>query len=310
MTDAAYSAESARRPEVDEVLRRIGRNLLHFQQIEHLLKHLIGCARIEGTAATAQFNHAERQRKLQRQTLGKLAGEFANNVLADAEARDSPEALDEGGLSLTLCIQTNSASVEQHMADLKAILDARNELVHHFLPRWSPTSEESTQEALAYLEAQREQALLMRNRLHRFAEVIQESAKVAAEFLLSPEGIRSFELQWLRRSRLVQLMAELAASKGRSDGWTVLSTAAQIARQQEPEEFEHLAERYGHRTLKKLLQETEVFDIEEEPTSRGGTRTIYRTNPRFELPMQPDQDARGSGSSRQWQYDCEIVFVG
>ena len=47
-----------------------------------------------------------------------------------------------------------------------------------------------------------------------------------------------------------------------------------------------LSQRYRHRTLKKLLLATELFDIEEEPTPKGGTRTIYRINPRFELQIQ------------------------
>jgi hypothetical protein len=50
-----------------------------------------------------------------------------------------------------------------------------------------------------------------------------------------------------------------------------------------------MAERYGHRTLKKLLQATELFDIDEEPTALGGTRTIYRINSRFKLHTHRDQ---------------------
>jgi hypothetical protein len=60
-----------------------------------------------------------------------------------------------------------------------------------------------------------------------------------------------------------------------------------------------MAERYGHRTLKKLLRATELFDIEEEPTARGGTRTIYRINPRFELRIQRDQVALAGGPSSE-----------
>ena len=51
MTDGTGKAETKRTPDVDEVLRRIGRNLLLFQQIEHLLKHLMSNARFEGTIA-------------------------------------------------------------------------------------------------------------------------------------------------------------------------------------------------------------------------------------------------------------------
>jgi hypothetical protein len=294
MTDGTGKAETERTPDVDEVLRRIGRNLLLFQQIEHLLKHLMSNARFEGTIASAPANLKERRAKFQKQTLGQLVGQFTDDVLADAGERDAPESLSEAWFSFGFTIQTDSAFVEQHTAEMKAVVDARNDLIHHFLPRWSPASEESTQSALTYLDDQRARALPVRDRLQDFAKSLQDAAKAHAEFIASPEGDRQFELQWLRHSRLVLLMGELASRSNRSDGWTVLATAGHIVSRQEPDELKHIAERYGHRTLKKLLQATELFDIDEEPIAGGGTRTIYRINSRFKLRIHRDQVAPDS----------------
>jgi hypothetical protein len=289
MTDGTGKAETERTPDVDEVLRRIGRNLLLFQQIEFLLKHLMSNSRFEGTIASAPANHEERRANFHKQTLGQLAGQFADDVLADAGERDAPESLSEAWFSFGFTIQTDSAFVEQHTAEMKAVVDARNDLIHHFLPRWSPASEESTQSALNYLDDQRAGALPVRDRLLGFAKSLQDAAKAHAEFIASPEGDRQFELQWLRQSRLVLLLGELASRSNRSDGWTVLATAGQIVSREEPDELKDMAERYGHRTLKKLLQATELFDIDEEPTASGGTLTIYRINPRFKLRTHRDQ---------------------
>ena len=299
MTDGTGIAEAGRAPDVDEVLRRIGRNLLLFQHIEHLLKHLMSNTRFEGTIALAQANHEERRAKIHKQTLGQLAGQFADDVLADAVERDAPEDLSEAWFSFAFTIQTDSAFVEQHTAEMKAVVDARNDLIHHFLPRWSPASEESTRVALTYLDEQRARALPMRDRLQGFAKAFQDVATAHAEFIASPEGVRQFELQWLRHSRLVLLLGELATRTNRVDGWIVLATAGQIVAREEPDELEHMAQRYKHLTLKKLLQATELFNIEEEATAGGGTRTIYRINPRFELLIQRDQVAQGSGSSSE-----------
>lgn len=291
--------ESARTPEVDEVLRRIGRNLLLFQHIEHLLKHLMSSSRFEGTLTSAQALHEARRARIHKQTLGQLAGQFVDDVLADAGDRDAPENVNEAWFSVGFSIQTDSAFVEQHTAEMKEIVDARNDLIHHFLPRWQSASEESTRAALAYLDAQRARALPMRDRLQGFVQSFQQAAKLHAEFMASPEGARQFELEWLRHSRLVLLLGELATRTNRADGWMVLATAGNVIRQLEPEELEHMAERHGHRTLKKLMQAAELFDIEEEPTPKGGTRTIYRINPRFELhiqrgPAAPDDGAPGA----------------
>ena len=294
MTDGTGKAETERTPDVDEVLRRIGRNLLLFQQIEHLLKHLMSNARLEGTIASAPANLKERRAKLHKQTLGQLVGQFTDDVLADAGERDAPESLSEAWFSFGFTIQTDSAFVEQHTAEMKAVVDARNDLIHHFLPRWSPASEESTQSALTYLDDQRAGALPVRDRLLGFAKSLQDAAKAHAEFISSPEGDRQFELLWLRHSRLVLLMGELASRSNRSDGWTVLDTAGQIVWREEPDELKDMAARYGHRTLKKLLHATELFDIDEEPIAGGGTRTIYRINSRFKLHIHRDQVAPDS----------------
>lgn len=283
MTDQAGSGEHHRTPEVDEVLRRIGRNLLLFQHIEHLLKQLMAAARFEGTVTTLQANLDERRAKIHRQTMGQLAGQFVEDVLADAGEREAPEPLDQAWFSFAFTIQTDSAFVEQHTVEMKAIVDARNELIHHFLPRWSPTSDGSTQEALAYLDEQRAKALPMRDRLQSFVKSLQEAAAAHAQFMASPEGIREFELQWLRHSRLVLLLGELATKTDRADGWMILATACNVIRQLEPSELVDLHKRFGHRTLKRLMQATELFDIEEEQTPRVGTRTIFRINSRFQL---------------------------
>lgn len=297
MTGTPAPAEPHRTPEIDEVFRRIGRNLLLFQHIEHLLKQLMTGARLEGTLRSMQANFDERRARIHKQTLGQLAGQFVDDVLADAGERESPENVDEAWFSFGFTLQTDSAFVEQHTAEMKAVVDARNDLIHHFLPRWSPASEDSTRAALAYLDEQRAQALPMRDRLQRFVNSLQEAAKAHAEFMSSPEGARAIELQWLRHSRLVLLLGEVAQKTPRADGWTVLASAGHILRRQEPQELEHMLERYGHRTLKRLLQATELFDIEEEPTAGGGTRTIYRINPRFELHIQRQDPGSDSTAS-------------
>jgi hypothetical protein len=289
--------EANRTPEIDEVLRRIGRNLLLFQHIEHLLKQLMASSRLEGTMTSMTANLEERRAKFHKQTLGQLAGQFVDDVLADAGERDAPENLEEAWFSFGFTIQTDSAFVEQHTAEMKAVVDARNDLIHHFLPRWSPASGDSTEAALAYLDEQRAKALPMRDRLQGFVKSLQDAATAHAQYMASPEGSRNLELMWLRHSRLVLMLGELATKTDRDDGWMVLSTACNVVRQQEPTELVDLHKRFGHRTLKKLMQATELFDIEEEPTPRGGTRTVFRINPRFQLEISRDPPTVGERSA-------------
>lgn len=289
MPTARDADNASSTPEVDEVLRRIGRNLVLFQNIEHLLKHLMSNALVEGTITSFQAQQDARRAKIHKQTLGQLAGQFVDDVLADAGDREAPDSAKDAWFSFSFTIQADSAFVEQHTSEMKEVVNARNDLIHHFLPRWSPTSADSTLAALAYLDRQHAIALPMLERLKGFAKSLQEATRAHVDYLATPEASREFELQWLRHSRLVLLLGEIAKRTPRTDGWTVLASAGQILRQQEPEELEQMAARFGHRTLKKVLLATGLFDIEEEPTAGGGTRTVYRINPRFELRIEQEQ---------------------
>lgn len=65
--------------------------------------------------------------------------------------------------------------------------------------------------------------------------------------------------------------------------WTVMDTAAQLVRQHAPEEMVGLKKKYGHKTIKELMVATELFDMKEESTERGGVRVLYRLKPDWTL---------------------------
>ena len=100
-------------------------------------------------------------------------------------------------------------------------------------------------------------------------------------------------LAFLRGSRLVAMLGEIAMRAARWDGWALLSTAGNLTEREAPAELENLRDRFGHSNLNGVLVATELFDVAEEPTSGGGTRTVYRINERYELHPQRGPTARG-----------------
>ena len=67
----------------------------------------------------------------------------------------------------------------------------------------------------------------------------------------------------------------------------MLATAANVITREAPAELTDLRKRFGCSTLKGVLLATELFDVTDEPTPGGGTRTIYRINERYELSRKP-----------------------
>ena len=134
---------------IDEVLRRVGRNLLLFQQIELLLKALLSSAGIAGYAAEIPTKAAQRAKEVAGKTLGQLAQQYHDEVLArnDRESH-KPDDLREPWFSYRFAIEADEAALERDRAVLDALVAERNDLAHTFLTRWEASSAASTEEAL------------------------------------------------------------------------------------------------------------------------------------------------------------------
>lgn len=263
----------------DEVLRRLGRNLLLFQKIEHLLKYLLLTHKNEGTVETLKVTLQQRQDRISKKMLGHLVEEYGNDVLQDAGEKVPEEERPDDWFSFTFRVSGDTEFVESMRRDLKLMTEERNELVHHFLPRWQPDCAERMNEALAYLDTQREKVLPMHEHLRTTANHVLQSGQHFLEFVNSAEYEKQTELMWLQTSPLVSLLCEVARQTHRTDGWTYLAQAGDLAAREMPEEVKALKERYGYKTLKKLLIGSQMFDVFDEPLRDGAFRTLYRIKP-------------------------------
>lgn len=267
----------------DEVQRRVGRNLIIFQQVEHALRFLTTHARFRAPASAFAERFDRHVEMIQRKTMGELAGELVGNVLQPAEDDAVPDAIDEAWFGFRFTIETDTEAAARHEAELRELVDRRNELVHHFLPRWQAAASGDTGSALAWLETQCEAVLAMLDRLQGWARTVETARREHAAFFASEEGQRQMELLFLRSSRLVMMLGQIAMATPRADGWTLLSGAGHLIKRDAPNELEGLRQRFGQPNLKAVLMATELFDVTDEVTAGGGARTIYRINERWRL---------------------------
>lgn len=261
----------------NEVLRKIGRNIFLFQQVEHMLKFLVANGTYSGYVSEIKAIKEQRAASVNRQTMGQLVGQLIENT--HSEYKENPEhqfTKKDAYLTVSFKVESDAVYYETKKEALSLIVSNRNELIHHLLPRFNPDSIESCLELDQFLDKQREKLIPEIDFLRNMIDNLRECKKQFAEFLMSDEGEKWFKLSWLRGSRLVLLLGEIAAQAARPDGWTQLDTAVQLIRQHAPEEMAAFKNRYGHKTLKSLILATELFDINEEPTKKGGIRLIYR----------------------------------
>ncbi len=264
----------------DEVFRKIGRNLLNFQKIELMLKHIITNGRMSGYISEIKANQEQRSAAVHKQTMGNLVGQFVENTLLDhEEASQAPIDLKEPYFSFSFTVNADADFFNSKRQALKFLVDDRNDLIHHLLPRFNGNSIESCLETERYLDQQRERLIPEYEHLKELIESLEEGKKVHAEFLSSEEGIKQFELSFLQQSPIVTLLLNNAIQQARKDGWALLSVADQQIRLILPEEIAQLKNNWGYKTLKEVMIASEFFDIIEEPTEKGGVRVLYRPKP-------------------------------
>lgn len=256
----------------NEVLRKIGRNMLNFQKIEGMFKFLIANGSISGYASEIMDLKKQRAESIKKKTMGQLIGQFIEDTYSGNDKnKEAPTKLKAPHLSINFNIECEKSHYENKKQALALLVEQRNDLIHHLLPRFDSNSIESCKETEQYLELQHEMLLSEINELQSIGDSFLEGRKMLAEFLLSDEGRKHFELSELKE-RLERLLTEIASKAARKDGWTLLNTVGQHA----SEEIAELKKTLGHKTLEAMILATELFDINEEPTKKGGTRVLYR----------------------------------
>lgn len=179
-------------PIKNEVQRKIGRNLILFQQVEHMIKWLLARAKIEGYSSELQAVIDRQKKAVHQKTLGQLICNYVEEMQPKAAAEGAEEAherLKEGYLTITTWMESPDPTYFEKKKDsLQALKNERNELVHHLLPRLNPLSLESWKEMEQYLDLQRDKILPELDELQGRVQAIQEAGKMLLEFPDPEEG--------------------------------------------------------------------------------------------------------------------------
>lgn len=264
----------------NEVLRRVGRNLLLFQQIELLMKFIVVNANVEVGPQGPTAEQLGRVESIKKKSLGQVRGHYFEELFAPRVEGAGDRNLTE--IRIRSSFHIASTDVDQLRRDqckFEAMTEERNDLVHHFLERCQLSDSNSLETALNYLESQRERALDLQNDLKRVHDSLIESKQAMVAFLESDEGNAAIELIHVQSSKIVTLLVHAARKLSRPDGWTLLSSAGHYIAAEDPEQLPSIKRRFGHQGLRALVAAADLFELREEPVAGGGSRAIFRTKP-------------------------------
>lgn len=249
------------------------------QQVESLLKTLLIHSSVRtGPADVIQRQQVKRDQAIGKSTLGTLVGQFMTEVFPpqdDAENDNEPE-FQSPYFTFNYSIQSDDVYVQQLAAALKLVVDERNELVHHFLPKWTRASLESTQAADQHLDQQHARVRIEFETLRAYLEWLQRSRELLGSFVSSPEYATQMEQFWLQGSRVVQLLTEMSRNARSAEGWVRLDAAGQALWANAEEDMSSLQAMYGYNKLKPLVVASRVFEVRDELLSNGCSQVSFR----------------------------------
>lgn len=177
----------------DEVLRKIGRNVLNLQKMEALLKYFVTIAKIEGNPNEIDKILAKNAKSVSRHTLGRLADTYIRTLHAKGEVPDAaPEDPSQIHISTTFRIECEEKTTADRKKALSTVAQERNNLIHKMLMKFDPNDFSSCQELAEKLDAQFELIKPQHQELiadyQTYQELIQEfSRHVQSDEFLSDD---------------------------------------------------------------------------------------------------------------------------
>lgn len=257
----------------NEVMRKLGRNVLFYQQFEIMLKQLIIMGNFSGYSSDLEDNLKSKAKTVRKKTLGQVAGQFHDQTYSEKEMPEIDELeKQEIHISFSCRIGGDEDFYKERKQILASIVAERNKIIHHFLLNYDLNSIDGLLEAEECLDLQHSKLLPESNMIKKMLGDVRELYKKGLEELLQ----KQLKINDLSQEDIVKYLYEITELASRSDGWTLLNHAGQLIQQNAHEEMKKLNTQYGYKKLKELILATELFDIKEEPTDKGGVRVLYR----------------------------------
>jgi hypothetical protein len=259
----------------NEVLQKIGRNLLLFQQAECIIKRLVVIGSLSVRNGESFSGLEACAASCQKSTMGQVAKIFLARLCAispPSETELEPEPICGDGVSITVRVQLRSGhDPESRKRSFENLIAERNELVHHIASEFDPDSLESCIRLAGKLDEQRSKVLPEVIQLRHDCESVRSMLDTISSFLGTPVGMGELLQPEIQQSPLIRNLAQIAGSSPDPHGWTALKSVIH-----ELEDFpatqigEHCTQ-FGKKSISALLNASGLFETEQQ----GATETQY-----------------------------------
>ena len=168
----------------DEVLKKLGRNLYNFQQIEKILKHLISNCSVSGNISNLEKIKDKKTKATMSLNMGVLVGQLIDNIYITKDQVEewsnrpvNEKPLNETRVSFNFNIETTAEFIKQRKSELKSLVNERNHLVHHLFTDKNIHSFDDLVEVEQYLDNQRIRVIKEYSNLLEIVKVFESMSK-------------------------------------------------------------------------------------------------------------------------------------
>lgn len=277
------------------VQHKLGGCIWRLQQYELLLKAMVANTDLAGEPAQLQALRDARVASVHKATLGGLVTLFTGGYLraedepASAQESDGKAPGDRLWFRFQQRMEMSAERLAAITAELKELVDLRNELVHHLLERFDLGQLDGCVAAVANLDGSRATIDRHYQTLRSWAEHMDKARALAASFMnsdafkdllidgIAPDG----QVHW-PMSGIVSSLREAEQALPPSGGqahWIELNAAVAWIAKQHPDQT---PKRYGCSSWRQVLHESREFEVMKKtpaqaPTAGAGTTTTTGT---------------------------------
>lgn len=140
----------------NDVLRKIGINVLNLQRMEVMLKVLVASAGFDGTISELRDRKRALDESVARRSMGVLVEDLFRSVFSGSTTSEPPEALSEEWISFNIRFEDTEEFKQDFRYALTSVVVERNKLIHQMLGKFDADSVESCRELGAILDLQNE----------------------------------------------------------------------------------------------------------------------------------------------------------
>jgi len=264
---------------ITHVYQKVGRNVVFFNKLENMFKHLTASNQISGYLSEVLQKKQKQIASISKKTLGQVAGLFIENNASGNEIDLGPD--DPEDIWINIGYTLKSERQEERNKEIVDLVEERNTLIHQFDQVCDLTSLESCGKAEIYLDHQYVRVQREINKLDIYMRGIQCGYDLMCRLLESDLLNRLELISDLQKRPSIMRLAKMPTELARTDGWTVLCKALAQLHQNLSVEIKALKKEFQCKTLKDLMLKAEIFEFLEEKTGKSGVRLLYRVKPEY-----------------------------